>query len=140
MAKLLQNFFGDSTSGEIVALNLQIPVAADGVDQWVWLHPGDGKVYELVGVKALWGTAGGAAAVLMLEKASGTTAVASGTDLLTANVDLTATADTVVTPTLISTQDTLKFIDGERVGADFGGTITPLAGLLVQLRFRVAAY
>jgi hypothetical protein len=76
----------------------------------------------------------------MLEKASGTTAIGSGTDLFTGNIDLTTTANTLNTATLAASAATRKFKAGDRIGADFGGTVSPIAGAMVEIVLRVAPY
>lgn len=125
---------------DLVTVEVHVRAAAEAVDQWVWRHPGDENTYELVEATCIYGTVGGAAAAAMLEKASGTTAVGSGTDLMTAGFDLTATVNTLQTGALATSADTRKFISGERVGIDFSGTVTGFAGGLFQLVFRVASY
>ena len=139
MAKLLQNFFGGDENVQLVVVTVPVPAAAQGVDQWAWIHPGDGKVYELVDFSEIHGTASSSGTV-MPEKASGTTAVGSGTDLLTGTVSLAGTANTKVTGTLVSSASTRKFVTGDRLGLDFGGTMTSLAGCVIQIVFRRSSF
>ena len=138
MAKLLQNFFGGDESVRVVSVSVPVPAAAQAVDQWAWAHPGDGKVYELVDFRVVFAVTS-TSGTLMPEKASGTTAVVSGTDLLTGNASLSGTANTVVTGTLAASASTRKFKTGDRLGLDFGGTVTNFAGGLVTMVFRVAS-
>jgi hypothetical protein len=139
MAKALQNFFGGDESVHIVTAYTSVPNAAAAVDQWGWSHPGDGKVYELVDYRVVFGTTS-TSGTLMPEKCSGTTAVGSGTDLLTGNASLSGTANTVVSGALVSSASTRKFKSGDRLGHDFGGTVTNFAGGLITMVFRVASY
>lgn len=84
--------------------------------------------YQVVGVRSVWGVAGGAAAVLNVEKLTGTTAPGSGTALLTSNFDLTSTANTVNTGTLTGTVADLQLAAGDRLGCKLGGVLTGLVG------------
>lgn len=139
MAKALQNYFGGDESVHVLTVSVAVPAAASAVDQWAWVHPGDGKIYELVDFREIHGTAS-TSGTLMPEKASGTTAVGSGTDLLTGTVSLAGTANTAVTGTLVSSAATRRFKTGDRLGLDFGGTVTNFAGGLVTMVFRVTSY
>lgn len=89
--------------------------------------------YQVVSVSAVWGVAGGAAAVLNIEKLSGTTAPGSGTALLTAAFDLTTTANTVGAGTLTATAADLLLASGDRLGCKLGGVLTGLVGCSVTV-------
>jgi hypothetical protein len=51
-------------------------------------------------------------------------------ELTTANIDLTATINTVVSPALSATVADLTFAVGNRLALDFSGTLTNLVGQL----------
>ena len=95
--------------------------------------------YELVRVDSCQSTAGtGGAATLDIKKASGTTAPASGTSMLTTTFNLENTANTVVSKTisnggLSTTQSTRQIASGDRICLDFTGTLTSLTGVCVTL-------
>lgn len=89
--------------------------------------------YQVIGIRAVWGVAGGIAAVLGVEKLTGTTAPGSGTALLTGNIDLTTTANTVITGTLTGTGASLQLAAGNRLGVVLGGTLTGLVGCSVTI-------
>lgn len=139
MAKLFQNLFGGDENARIVTLSYTFPAAANAVDQWAWQHPGDGKIYELVDFKEVH-TVASTSGTVMPEKASGTTAVGSGTDLLTGTVSLGGTANTVVSGTLVSSASDRRFKTGDRLGLDFAGTMTNLVGANIIVVFRISTY
>lgn len=89
--------------------------------------------YQVSSIKVVWGVAGGAGAVLDVEKLTGTTAPGSGTSMQTGSVDLTATANTVTTPTLTGTVATLQLATGNRIGIKLGGILTGLVGCNVTI-------
>jgi len=60
--------------------------------------------------------------------APGATAGATVVELTTAAIDLTATANTVVTPALVATAASLQLAAGDKIGLDFSGTLTGLVG------------
>ena len=102
------------------------PYADTVVDHSIFVADRD---YRLVELRAVWATAGGAAAVLQLEKCASGTAPGSGTDLLATSVDLTATASTPV-QRLPSRTAGVNFIPkGRHLAIDIGGTLTGLVGL-----------
>jgi hypothetical protein len=71
---------------------------------------------------------GGASAAVILKACTGTTAPASGT-AMTSSMDLQNTVvNTVTTATLTESATYLK--EGDRIGADFSGTLTGLVGVL----------
>lgn len=92
--------------------------------------------YQVVGIRAVWGVAGGAAAVLNIEKLTGTTVPGSGTAMLTGNFDLTSTANTVTSGTLSSTASDLQLAVGNRLGVKLGGVLTGLIGCCVTITLK----
>lgn len=82
-------------------------------------------------------TAGGALTA-GLKKVSGTDAISSGTDLLSAAFDLNLTARTYRTGALVATQATLTFAAGDRLAIDFTGSAGSIAGNNFTFWFRPA--
>jgi hypothetical protein len=68
-------------------------------------------------------------------KAPGATAGTGVTELTTAAIDLTATANTVQNPALSATAGDLIFQAGDRLAEDYAGTLTGLAGCVIAYRF-----
>ncbi len=91
------------------------------------------RAYQIISVSAVWGVAGGAAALLQIEKLTGTTAPGSGTALLSSGIDLTTTANTVATGALTETATDLLLASGNRIGVKLTGVLTGLVGCSVAL-------
>lgn len=104
--------------------------AAQAVSRAVFIAPYQCMV---VGVKVVFGTAGGAGATVTVEKLTGTQAPGGGTALLTAPLSLTGAANTVANGTLITNQSSLTANAGDRYGLVFAGTQTGLVGLVVNI-------
>jgi hypothetical protein len=78
----------------------------------------------------------GSAVTAMLVKVPSGTAVASGTDLLTAAFDLKGTAATNQTGVLVASSPTLALNRGDSLGIVFTGTLTSASAVLtVALAF-----
>ena len=80
---------------------------------------------------------GSTSGTLQVAKCTGTQAPGSGTNLLTATIDMSATtvANTVTAGTLIATAATLTFAQGDRVAIVIAGTLTSLVGASATLTF-----
>lgn len=80
---------------------------------------------------------GSTSGTLQIAKCTGTQAPGSGTNLLTATIDMSATtvANTVTAGTLIATAATLTFAQGDRVAIVIAGTLTSLVGAHATLTF-----
>lgn len=91
---------------------------------------------QVIGVSAVWGVAGGAAAVVNVEKLTGTTAPGSGNTVQASTVDITATANTVTNPTLSSTTADLQLAVGNRLGVKLGGVLTGLLGCVITVHLK----
>ncbi len=78
--------------------------------------------YEVRRIQVAWDvpTTSG---TLQIQRLQGTEAPASGDDLLASTVDTSAAADTVTTPTLTSTTADLDLVAGDRLAAEWGGTV-----------------
>lgn len=74
---------------------------------------------------------------LQLSKLTGTTALGSGTDLLTNNTNAgfncKGTAQTNQTGTLTATTASLQLAAGNCLEADFAGTVATLSGVLMEV-------
>ena len=133
-------------SRNLEVVNIFLPAAADVVDSWAWVHPGDGLVYTLIGVKEVHDTAsssGTLAVRRVTAEATAPDATAGATVIeMLANdtLDLASTANTTVNAELITTLSDRAFVSGDKVGLDAGGTMTNYAVGLLQLVFNVGGY
>lgn len=105
-------------------------MTASSVDEDVWLCT---RHCRLVNIREAHSVVGGASAAVRPRKITGTSApgaAASTTvlELTTAVIDLTATINTVQTPTLSSTMSVRRFKPGDRLAHDYSGTLTGLVG------------
>jgi hypothetical protein len=92
---------------------------------------------EVVAIMEAHSVAGGASAALQIEKLTGTQAPGAGTVILQSALDLTATVNTTVTATLVSTTSTLQLAAGESLAFKFSGTLTGLVGSIVIVLRRI---
>jgi len=98
--------------------------------------------FEVLEITQIHKTAGsdGSDVNLQIEKITGTTVPGSGTNLLTNNsdagFDMKGTASTVQTGVLTSTRADRLLAKGDRLGVDFAGTLTALAGVCVTVTLR----
>lgn len=97
------------------------------------------RAYTVLAIKEVHSVAGNDAGAVNLQvtKDTGTQAPGAGTDLLTNNsnagFNLKGTANTVQNGTLTSTAGALTLAAGDRLSADFAGTLTTLAGVVVTV-------
>ena len=91
--------------------------------------------WKVVGVSEVHTTAGsdGGTVSIDVKKCTGTTVPASGTSVLSAAFNAKGTAQTVQSGTLSATDSVLVLEPGERLGVDFSGTLTALAGVCVAV-------
>lgn len=122
-----------------VVVNLHAVLNGDNVDQNVFIAD---RPYIVEAVRESHATAGtdGGAVTLDVKKATGTTAIASGTTILGSTFDMKGTINTVVHKTrgnggVLSTP-VATLAEGDRLGVDYTGTITALAGVLVSIVLR----
>lgn len=94
------------------------------------------EYYEVVSVKARFSHVGGASAAVTINKVPSGTAPGSGTAVLSAAVDLTATADTTYSGTISSVAGAKLLAPGDALAAVFSGTLTALTGLVVQVTLK----
>lgn len=94
---------------------------------------------RVVGAKCRFSTAGthGSAVSLQVTKDTSTNAPGAGTDLLTNNsgagFNLKGTIDTVQEGALSATPADLVLAAGDRLSVDFAGTLTAVAGVIVEV-------
>lgn len=105
---------------------------ATSVDEYFFIAD---KPYRVTGIQEVHSVVGGSGAAVRPRKitdASAPGAVASATvkELTTANIDLTATINTVQTPTLSATAADLLLAAGDKLALDFSGTLTGLVGFI----------
>ena len=113
-------------------LILTVPLTASAVDVDVFQAD---RAYKVVAIRESHSVVGGAAAAVRPRKitdtsAPGAAAGANVKELTTANVDLTAAINTVVSPALSATASDLVLAAGNRIALDFSGTLTGLVGNL----------
>lgn len=122
---------GTAYEGNLATIAVPIGLLAASVDQWV--HVARGK-QRVLAIRAVWSVVGGAAAAVKFRKitdtsAPGAAASATVVELATAAFDLTTTINTLNTATLSATAADLLLADGDKIAADFSGTLTGLVGL-----------
>ena len=90
--------------------------------------------YELVSVRERHTTAGAdaGAVTVMLKKVPSGTAPGSGTDMLSAGINLKATANTNQSGSLSATVANIRLAATDSVAAVLTGTPTSLAGVIIQ--------
>lgn len=112
----------------------QVAAAATAPDCFIFVNPSNsGEYYEIAEVAYNYDVAGGASAAADLKVCASGTAAASGTSALTAAADLTAAARTPRTATISTTLATRTVKPGDSLSIDTSGTLTGLAGLVVQV-------
>lgn len=128
-------FRGEGDGSVPRSVVITVPTSASSVDSWVFIAD---RAYNLVAVRENHSVVGGAAAATRLRKVTATGvapgAAAGATVIeLIPSLDLTATANTTVTPVI-----TVASVgQGDRLGLDFSGTLTGLVGV-VQIELQVA--
>ncbi len=126
---------GGGGGGAIVAEQEVIITAtllAASVDTQIFVAD---RAYEVVAIREIHSVVGGAAAAVRPRKitdtsAPGAAAGATVKELTTANVDLTAAINTVVSPALVAVAADLLLAAGNVIALDFSGTLTGLVGMI----------
>lgn len=103
--------------------------ATYAVNQTIFVNDNVTGTYKVVGVTATFGTASTSGTV-NVEIATGTQAIASGTNQMSSAIVLSGTANTPVNGT-ITTQTTISA--GARVNLIFAGTVTNLANFSINI-------
>ena len=108
-------------------------IGTGAVTHSTYIVPRKMRLISVTYVHATGSTSG----TLQVAKCTGTQAPGSGTNLLTATIDMSATtvANTVTSGTLIATAATLTFAQGDRVAIVIAGTLTSLVGAHATLTF-----
>jgi hypothetical protein len=122
---------GSKVIGSYV-VNLDNLNATTAVNQSFFIAPYPVEVVGTTAAFAVNSTSGN----IMLEKTPGTTAVASGNNLLTAVISTAGANNTVITPTLVTTSGFLQLAKGDRLSAVFQGTETGLVGGILQVQIK----
>jgi hypothetical protein len=115
------------------------PISAASVDDWIFIAD---RAYTVVSIKEVHSVAGTDAGSVTLDirkvtadgQAPGATAGASVIELLSSAFNLKSTANTVVSGTLAVT----SIAAGDRIGANFAGVLTALAGGVVVIELQPA--
>jgi hypothetical protein len=108
----------------------QTAAASYAVSHTIFVNNNDGATYKVAAVSAVFGTTS-TSGTLQVEVATGTQAVAAGTNQLTGTVSLSGTANTTVNGTLIASPTTISA--GARVNLIFAGTVTNLANCVITV-------
>ncbi len=93
------------------------------------------EALQVTAVKAVYGVVS-LSGTMALEKLTGTTAPGSGSSMLTGALDLTTTANTVLSGTLTGTTANLQLAAGDRIGCVLGGTLTGLLGCVLTIALK----
>jgi hypothetical protein len=115
---------------QIFDLQNQTAAASYAVSHTAFVNDNVTGTYRVVSVSAVFGTAS-TSGTLQVEVATGTQAIASGTNQLSGTVSLAGTANTVVNGTLIASPTTITA--GSRVNLIFAGTVTNLANAAITV-------
>lgn len=105
-------------------------ISASSTSFTAYVNDSISGTYRIAGVSAVFGTAS-SSGTLQVEVATGTQAVASGTNQLTGTVSLSGTANTTVNGTVIASPTTITA--GARINVILGGTLTSLANCAVTI-------
>lgn len=108
----------------------QVAAASYAVSHTIFVNNNVSGTYQIAGVTATFGTAS-TSGTLQVEVATGTQAIASGTNQLTGTISLSGTANTPVNGTLIASPTTIAA--GSRINLIFAGTVTNLAAASVNV-------
>jgi hypothetical protein len=118
---------GDRDNGGFININIEYNAAS--IDKVCFVATRAYVVQGISGSPTVAGSDGGAVTAA-IKKASGTTAIASGTALHSSTMNLKGTADTVQNLTLSTTSGVTSIAAGDRIGVDFTGTMTAAVGCI----------
>lgn len=111
------------------------PLLVGSLSSFIFSNFTNNSVFRVFAVRANTTVAGGASAAVQLVHCAQGVALGSGTNQLTAGLDLTTTAPAKLAGTLIATPTDI--LPGDCLGVVFSGTLTGLVGCLtVALRRR----
>lgn len=111
----------------------QVVAASYAVSHTIFVNDNVSGTYQVAGVTATFGT-GSTSGTLQVEVATGTQAIASGTNQLTGTMSLSGTANTPVNGTIIASPTTI--VAGARVNLIFAGTVTNLANASIVVALK----
>lgn len=111
----------------------QVAAASYAVSHTIFVNDNVSGTYQIAGVTATFGTAS-TSGTLQVEVATGTQAIASGTNQLTGTVSLSGTANTPVNGTVIASPTTVAA--GSRINLIFAGTVTNLANASITVALK----
>lgn len=120
---------------DALVLNFPILNNADVVDRNLFVAP---FPCQVVAVSEVHGTAGsdGSAVTADIKKCTGTTAITSGTSILSSTFNLKGTALTPQTGTLVNSISTITLATGDRLALDVTGTTTAVADVILTMYLR----
>lgn len=132
--------YGGSVPAAYTPVNGDVAITSEllaaSVDKWMFVAD---RAYRVVGFREIHSVVGGSGAVVRPRKvtaagtdAPGAAAGATVKELTTADIDLTTTINVTQTPTLTATAADALLAAGDKVGLNFGGTLTGLVGLLTM--------
>lgn len=115
---------------------VQVTLTASSASQTAFVADNISGSFVLSGVSAVFGTAS-SSGTLQVEVATGTQAVASGTNQLTGTISLAGTPVTTVNGTIIASPTTITA--GSRINLIIAGTMTNLVNCVVTLALQRTA-
>jgi hypothetical protein len=132
---------GGAAAGTLVILpvyeQLQVTgLSATSTSLTAFVNDNVSGTFTIAAVAVVFGTASNSG-TLQVEVATGTQAVASGTNQLTGTVSLAGTAATTVNGTVIAAPTTVTA--GSRINVILGGTLTSLANCCVTITLQRTA-
>lgn len=140
---LVSSTVSGSTNSGYIPVNVyisdtqnQVAAASYAVSHTVFVNPNLTATYVIEGVSAVFTTAS-TSGTLQVEVATGTQAVASGTNQLTGTMSLAGAGNTTVNGTVIASPTTITA--GSRINLIFAGTVTNLANCEVCIALRRVA-
>jgi hypothetical protein len=108
----------------------QVAAATYAVSHTIYVNDNLSGTYQVAAVSAVFGTAS-TSGTLQVEVATGTQAIAAGTNQLTGTMSLSGTANTTVNGTVIASPTTITA--GSRINLIFAGTVTNLANASINI-------
>lgn len=112
----------------------QLAAASYAVSHTLFVNDKLSGTYKISAVSAVFSTAS-TSGTLQVEVATGTQAVASGTNQLASTISLSGTANTTVNGTLAASFTNIAA--GSRVNLIFAGTVTNLAGCAINVLLKL---
>jgi hypothetical protein len=128
-----------TVGGVIVPQEMVInwPISASSVDENIFIADDAWRVTKIEEVHAVAGSEGAPNLFnATVVKISGVTAPGSGLPMHNATITLSATANTVITPTLSTIAANSTLADGDKIGVNYQGTGTSLAGGVITIHMK----